>query len=388
MTVFKGFLRLLKKNSVTVSLFLLIFVGMAIMVQTSGSQSQLGKTFESSQTRIAIADQDQSILSKSLVAYLNQTQKVIRDAKIETADQIQDSLYHSSVYSVIKLPKGFETTYLSQGRPLELINKPGFESAAVTNQVNQFLSQVKVLTDSGEPVAQAVVKVQGFHQEKSQVSLVSHNKTENDLSFHNVLFRYLPYILISMASYSLGLILILYAEPSIKRRLLASPVSYQAMNAQLLLGTAVIGGVLWLICALGLPTLLSAKAYYSDPNLPYYLINVTLMTLTALSLSFFMSKWLKRADLISNVTNVLALGMSFLCGVFVPLSMLSPMLKRFTQFLPVYWYEVTNELIGYHTTFNGAQLMSLYKGFGIQLLFIIALLSLGMLAGKMREQTI
>jgi ABC-2 type transport system permease protein len=68
-----------------------------------------------------------------------------------------------------------------------------------------------------------------------------------------------------------------------------------------------------------------------------------------------MSKFIQRANIISSVTNVLALGMSFLCGVFVPLSMLSPGLKKVTQFLPVYWYEATNNgLIGYQTTFTAA----------------------------------
>ena len=191
-----------------------------------------------------------------------------------------------------------------------------------------------------------------------------------------------------MTSYSLGIILIIYAEPDKKRRMLCAPVSYRSMNLQLMLGAAVIGTGLWLICGVALPTILSAKIFLSDPNLPYYLLNVGLMILVSLALSFLVSKLIQRINIISSVTNVLALGMSFLCGVFVPLSVLSPTIKKITQFLPVYWYEVTNELIGYQTTFNASQKWELYKGFGIQLLFVIALLSLGMLVGKLREQKI
>jgi ABC-2 type transport system permease protein len=99
-----------------------------------------------------------------------------------------------------------------------------------------------------------------------------------------------------------------------------------------------------------------------------------------------MSKLLRKLYLLSSLANVLALGMSFLCGVFVPLSVISAPVKKISQFLPVYWYEVTNELIGYNTSFTANQKFELLKGFGIQLLFVIALLSVAMLVGKLREQ--
>ena len=388
MTVFKGFLLLLKREAKSVSLYLVIFIAMAVMTQLSMGDNQPTSTFKSMSTRIAIEDKDQSDLSKSLVNYLEKTQSVKRDLNISTPDMIQENLYYSNVYSVIKIPKGFEKDYFDKQTPLTLINKPGFDSTYVTCQVDQFLKSVKVLHESGDTVAQAVQKVQRYDSQKSRVTLIAQNKSGGEMPYHNYLFQYLPYILISMTSYSLGIILIIYAEPDKKRRMLCAPVSYRSMNLQLMLGAAVIGTGLWLICGVALPTILSAKTFLSDPNLPYYLLNVGLMILVSLALSFLVSKLIQRINIISSVTNVLALGMSFLCGVFVPLSVLSPTIKKITQFLPVYWYEVTNELIGYQTTFNASQKWELYKGFGIQLLFVIALLSLGMLVGKLREQKI
>ena len=388
MTVFKGFLLLLKREAKSVSLYLVIFIAMAVMTQLSMGDNQPTSTFKSMSTRIAIEDKDQSDLSKSLVNYLEKTQSVKRDLNISTPDMIQENLYYSNVYSVIKIPKGFEKDYFDKQTPLTLINKPGFDSTYVTSQVDQFLKSVKVLYESGDTVAQAVQKVQRYDSQKSRVTLIAQNKSGGEMPYHNYLFQYLPYILISMTSYSLGIILIIYAEPDKKRRMLCAPVSYRSMNLQLMLGAAVIGTGLWLICGVALPTILSAKTFLSDPNLPYYLLNVGLMILVSLALSFLVSKLIQRINIISSVTNVLALGMSFLCGVFVPLSVLSPTIKKITQFLPVYWYEVTNELIGYQTTFNASQKWELYKGFGIQLLFVIALLSLGMLVGKLREQKI
>ncbi|GAX46589.1 ABC transporter permease [Pseudolactococcus reticulitermitis] len=388
MTVFKGFLLLLKRDAKSVSLYLIIFIAMAVLTQLSMGDNQPTAVFKSTTTRIAIEDQDQSALSKSLVSYLNKTQSVKHDLDISTPDKIQENLYYDNVYSVIKIPKGFEKEYFDKQTPLTLINKPGFDGAYVTNQVDQFLRRVRVLHESGDTVAQAVQKVQHYDSQKSQVTLIAQNKSGGEMPFHSYLFRYMPYILISMISYSLGMILLIYADPDKKRRMLCAPVSYRAMNLQLMLGAAVIGSGLWLICGVALPLTMSGKAFLADPNLPYYLLNVGLMILVSLALSFLMSKFIQRGDIISSVTNVLGLGMSFLCGVFVPLSMLSPAIKKITQFLPVYWYEVTNDLIGYQSTFNATQKLELYKGFGIQLLFVIALLSVGMLIGKLREQKI
>ena len=70
MTVFKGFLLLLKREAKSVSLYLVIFIAMAVMTQLSMGDNQPTSTFKSMSTRIAIEDKDQSDLSKSLVNYL------------------------------------------------------------------------------------------------------------------------------------------------------------------------------------------------------------------------------------------------------------------------------------------------------------------------------
>jgi ABC-2 type transport system permease protein len=49
--------------------------------------------------------------------------------------------------------------------------------------------------------------------------------------------------------------------------------------------------------------------------------------------------------MIQLVTNVVALGMSFLCGVFVPQSMMGERVLRIAHFLPAYWYVRINNLL-------------------------------------------
>ena len=82
-----------------------------------------------------------------------------------------------------------------------------------------------------------------------------------------------------------------------------------------------------------------------------------------------------------------SLGMSFLCGVFVSMDILGKSVQKIAQFLPVYWYEVANNLLKSHNTFSGTQIHTLYTCYGIQLLFALAFLSLALIAGRMRRQT-
>ena len=51
----------------------------------------------------------------------------------------------------------------------------------------------------------------------------------------------------------------------------------------------------------------------------------------------------KRA--INIATNIIGLGMSFLCGVFVPQELLSEKVLDVSRFLPAYWYVRTNDML-------------------------------------------
>ncbi|GFH42469.1 hypothetical protein Hs30E_10200 [Lactococcus hodotermopsidis] len=386
MTVFKGFMLLFKRNIAPALLYLLIFIGMAIMSQAAGVSNSQMESFKSEKIRIALVDKDQSTLSKSLVTYLEMTQEVVDGLELTSKAKIQETIYYREVYCVIQIPKGFEQDYLNKQIPLKIIESSENESLYVTNQVNTFLNDVNILYKSGYTVAKAVEKVKNYEKNEAAITLKATNKNGGKLSNHSSLFQIMPFVMISMSAFSVGMILILYEDSDRKRRILCAPVSYRSMNKQLMLGVGVIGSGLWLLCAVILPLVLNGKSFLVDANLPYYLLNLALLTLVCLSLSFLLSKLIKRPEIISNIVNSLALGMSFLGGVFIPLSMLSTSVKMFSKFLPVYWYEVTNQLIGYHTKFNQTQRLELCKGYGMQLLFVLAFLSLAMLIGKLREQ--
>ena len=79
--------------------------------------------------------------------------------------------------------------------------------------------------------------------------------------------------------------------------------------------------------------------------------------------------------------------MSFLCGVFVPLDIMGKGVKTVAHFLPVYWYEISNNLLNNSAVLTQAQRQLLYRSYGIQLLFAAAIFCIALVVSKRARQT-
>ena len=73
---------------------------------------------------------------------------------------------------------------------------------------------------------------------------------------------------------------------------------------------------------------------------------------------------------------VIALGMCFLCGIFVPLEFLGDSIIKAAHFLPAYWYITSASWIDRYVP--GQAMGELWRGMGIQLLFGAALFGVGL----------
>ena len=135
-----------------------------------------------------------------------------------------------------------------------------------------------------------------------------------------------------------------------------------------------------------MPIFVYRNDFLTDTNLPFYLLNSFILTIVALTLAFFVGSFLKSEELISAVVNVLSLGMSFLCGVFVSMDVLGKGVLTVAHFLPVYWYEIVNNILAGNKVLSSSQMTELYQGLGIQLLFAAALLGAALVLRKNRAQ--
>lgn len=111
------------------------------------------------------------------------------------------------------------------------------------------------------------------------------------------------------------------------------------------------------------------------------------LLLVGLALSFLLGTFITKEDILTALVNVVTLGMSFLCGVFVPLDIMGKGVKTMAHFLPVYWYEISNNLLNNSAVLTQAQRQLLYRNYGIQLLFAAAIFCIALVVSKRMRQT-
>ena len=117
------------------------------------------------------------------------------------------------------------------------------------------------------------------------------------------------------------------------------------------------------------------------------MLNSLTLLLVGLALSFLLGTFITKEDILPALVNVVTLGMSFLCGVFVPLDIMGKGVKTVAHFLPVYWYAISNNLLNNSAVLTQAQRQLLYRNYGIQLLFAAAIFCIALVVSKRARQT-
>ncbi len=384
MTVFKGFLTITKRNLRMVFLYIIIFLAISLLTHKMlGTQGAV--SFKQERLNIAVLDRDGSRLAEGLTEYLS----VYHNIKDIPDDEsiLQDRLFYREIYYIVTIPEDFENKVLHGDQTLPVTKVPGSTSGFyVDQQINTFINSVRVMTDGGFSLTDAVEKVKEYSQETPDVTMIDKNGHGGVMPGHAFMYQYMPYIIISILCYTLGYIMIEFNKPDVRKRMRCSAVSDRALNTQLFLGYTVVGFAVWCICTI-MPVFVYGRQFLTDANLPFYLMNSFVLTIVSLTLAFFSGSLLKSEELISAVVNVLSLGMSFLCGVFVSMEILGKGVLTVAHFLPVYWYEVSNNLLAGNKSLSPAQMTEFFTGLGIQLLFAAALFGAALVFRKNRAQT-
>ncbi len=383
MTVFKGFLILVKRNLAMFFLYLAIFMTICIMVQLMTKGEGMNQ-FEEESLKIAVIDRDGGKLAESIKDYLGEKHQLVNledDKKV-----IQENLFYRNVYYVATIPEDFEQKYLKEGERLVTTKVPGtFSAYYIDQQIDTFLNDFRILKSAGFSTEEAVEETMRIGKLDTEVTMIDKNGHGGQMAPHAYMFQFLPYLFLGVLCYIIGFVMIAYRKEDVRRRILCSSVSLRKQNAGLVAGYLVVGVIFWLICML-MPMILYGKEFLRDRNLMYYLVNSFVMVLVALAISFVVGVLVESETIVNAATNVISLGMCFVCGVFVSMSVLSEGVRKAAHFLPVYWYETVNEIIGNNAQFTAAQSAAVWRGIGIQMVFAVFFLSIGLVASKYKAR--
>ena len=381
MTVFKGYMKILKKNIGLVMIYLVIFFSVAMALQAAARREHL-EDFQKTSVNIAVADQDNSILSHALTDYLKTIHNV---SEISSAPAVmQEELYYRNAEYIVQIPENFYETCIVEGNPISVTKVPGsYTSFYVDQQINAWLNNIRTYIASGfsqEEAAKAALV-----QPAAEVLMYQDESTTVETPEYTYYFRYVPYLFLAVLCYSMGYILLAFQKEDIQKRMLASAVSVRRQNLEGLLAMFTIGIGLWLIAIVGSLIMYQRKLLTSGV-LIYYLLNTFLMMIVALSLSYLLGLFIKNSNMLSGISNIVSLGMCFLSGVFVPMSVMDKKVLKIAQFLPTYWYENINETLSQYHSISGDIAVDIWKSLGIQLVFVLAILFMILAVSKYRRQ--
>ena len=231
MTVYNGFLIITKRNLLMVVMYLAIFLTIGILASGSDSNTS-GSGFHAQALTVGVVDHDGGVLSKGLSTYLSQYH-TIRQMPDDTA-KLQDALFNRNVSYIVTIPKDFKASCLREHQALPVSKIPGStDGYYVDQQINTYLNQARVLTDSGYSDKEAAAYILKHADSSSHVTMLKSASSEKTPGY-GYMYQYLPYVLISILCYVMGLIMIAFHQPDLQKRILCSDVSIRSKNLSLI----------------------------------------------------------------------------------------------------------------------------------------------------------
>ena len=297
---------------------------------------------------------------------------------------MQEELFYRNAEYIVQIPKDFYKTCIVQDNPISVTKIPGsYTSFYVDQQINAWLNNVRTYIASG--FSQKEAAKAALEQPSSRISMYQDTETTSETPAYTYYFRYVPYLFLAVLCYSMGYILLAFQKEDIQKRMQASSVSIRRQNLEGLLAMFTIGVGLWLIAVTG-AIVMYQKDLLASGVLTYYLLNTFVMMMVSLSLSYLLGLFVKNSNMLNGLSNIVSLGMCFLSGVFVPMSVMDKKVLKIAQFLPVYWYEDINETLARYHSVSGNIATDIWKSLGIEVMFALAFVSVILALSKYKRQ--
>lgn len=383
MTVFKGYLLMMKRNWKILILYLFLFLALTLLIQKfMGDDDSL---YDGTDVRlhVAVIDRDQSELSRAFTKWLGSRHELI-DVP-DDQSELQEEMYYGNLDYIVYLPKGFEDQITEEAEPLDVVEKPGsYQSVFVRAQISEYLCAVRTFAGCGYTLKEAASMAAEQDDLAQDVTVVDRNGHGGETPGYITMFKYLSYLYIAVLCYCLGTVILIMRDREIRRRIQCSCVSAASQNLQTLLACLCAGVFLWLI-SLALIFAMYGRSLAADPHLPWLMLASFLMMFDGLAIAFLVGNVAPTAGVINSIVNVAAMGMCFLCGVFIPMSMLSGV-RPLSRLLPVYWFVTALELLGDYKTLDAEMYRTLFTAYGIQLFTALLLFAIALLIRKSRTR--
>lgn len=338
MIVFKTILKILNKLKGMLILYTVMLILITSLTQTSDNNIT---KFEESKPDILIINKDEhSDLTNNFVKYLAKHAN-LADIDINAEEKINDALFYRDVNYVIYIPKNFTNDILQDKEPIINYKSTNDESASYSQMlVNKYIKTALIYKDYYQ-ANDLIKKINETLSTNTNVKIKTHLDTSK-LSAATRYFNFLNYAFLAGCVYCISMILASLKEENVNKRTIISSYSLRKYNRIVLLSNACVIFLMWLFYMI-LSFILFKKLMVSFNGI-LYMINSLVFAFCGLTIGFLIGNITQNKNAIGGIVNVVALGSSFLCGCFVPISYLPNYVLKIAKILPSYYFVTNNEL--------------------------------------------
>ncbi|MBP1561006.1 MAG: ABC transporter permease [Oscillospiraceae bacterium] len=383
MQVFKAFLKIAKKNLPMALLYVGLFLVLLTFFVDSNAKNN---NFEAARLNVSVIDMDNTAASRALTEFIGQSHDLV---EIENdKDEILDALYYGKSDYVLNIKEGYAEK-ISNGNTNGLFTNykvpDSYTGVFVDNLVNQYVSTLSAYIAGGNSLDEAVTKTADLLSEEVAVTVHSFSDGESDNADYPkrmaYYFQFMSYIVLSVLITILSTVILTMNKKEVRSRTNCSCMTVTSQTAQIILGSAVIVAVIWVIF-IAAAFIMNGGTFTEKCLLAVF--NSFVFTIVSAGIAILIAALAPKSDSISVISNIVSLGMSFLCGVFVDQNLLGEDVLSAARFLPAYWYVRANNMLSglSDEVFNINSFMSFV---GIEAIFAAALFAIIILIYKAKH---
>lgn len=383
MQVFNAFLKISKKTIPMALIYIGLFLVLLTFFVDSNTQNN---TFEAAHLSVSVIDMDNTEESKALIDFIGQRHDLV---DIENnKDAILDALYYGKTDYVLNIKEGYAEK-LSNGKTDELFTNykipDSYTGIFVDNLVNQYVSTLSAYIAGGNTADEALAKTETLLSEETEVTVQSFSDNKSGVDDYPIktayYFQFMAYIILSVLITILSSVILKINRKEIRSRTNCSCLTVTSQTAQIILGSTVVVAVIWVIF-IAAALIMNGGAFTEKFLLA--VLNSLVFTIVSAGIAILIAAAAPKSNVVNVISNIVALGMSFLCGVFVDQSLLGEGVLSASRFLPAYWYVRANNMLSGMSdeVFSFNSFMSFV---GIEAIFAVALFAIIILINKVKH---
>lgn len=369
MQVFKAMMKVMRKRLPSAMIYIIVFVVISILVTNASTKDN---KFEITKLDICVFDEDDTPESRALIEFIGKSNDMV---EIENdRDKIIDALYYKRINYALIINKGYAER-LAAGETDDLFGSYHIDENYSVVYMGQFLDEyitsVKAYLTMGMTSAEAIKITEEVLSQSTEVDMLRVDKggdSHFSVDFAGY-FQYMPYILIAAVFIVVCQVLVTMNKRDIRFRTNCSCVKNSKYTFQLFFGSLLFVIAVWLLLVV-IGAVLNKEMYAGRAW--YAVLNSFIFSLVVASIAVFVSSFEPKENVLNLITQVLSIGMSFLCGIFIPMEVLSDKVLAVSRFLPAYWYVKANNMIADISPFSRDNVVQCYLiEIGFAVMFIV-----------------